>query len=530
MFVEYDIICRKETERRALCALGPCRIERGKGAHMELQDINLYRENDQLEAKAAQLNLPRSLWETYSSFANTSGGLILLGVEERGRQLHVIGVPNPDKLLEDFWNAVNNPKKVSSNILSERNVRILFLDDKAVIGITVPRADRHIRPVFIDNNPLTGTYRRNHSGDYRCSYETIRSMMRDAADESQDLRVVERLTISDLDHDTVRRYRNRYNQFNEDHVWSSLPDDEFLIRIGAACQVESDIVRPTVAGLLMFGEDWRIMPEMPQYFLDYREQGDPTLRWEDRITSQTGDWSGNVYDFYFRIYQKLAQALKVPFKLEGISRIDDTPAHKALREALVNCLTNADYHGRRGLVALRTPDRIELANPGGFRVDMKAALSGGVSDPRNATMAKIFSFVEIGERAGSGLPKILAGWKACGLPEPTITESFDPDQTIMSLPLVETENRPKKPAEKTGRKNRPKKSAGKTGKITEAKEQQIVTLLIEMGPLRRGKILEELGLGATRTKELLSGMVSKGLIVPEGSGRARVYRLPDDKS
>lgn len=304
---------------------------------MDLRAIESFREGDRLEAKAAQCNLPRSLWETYSSFANTSGGLIVLGVEERGRQLHVVGVLNPDKLLEDLWNAVNNPKKVSSNILSERDVEIVRLEGKAVVSIAVPRADRHVRPVFIENNPLTGTYRRNHSGDYRCSYEAVRSMMR---------------------------------------------------------------------------------------------------------------------DFYFRIYQKLAQALKVPFRLEGISRIDDTPAHKALREALANCLTNADYHGRRGLVALRMPDRIELANPGGFRVDMEAALSGGVSDPRNATMAKIFSFVEIGERAGSGLPKIFDGWKACGLPEPTITESFDPDRTVMVLPLVEeAENRPQKLAAKTGGKN-----------------------------------------------------------------------------
>ena len=420
---------------------------------MDMRKLDSYRETNRLEAKAAGFNLPRSLWETYSSFANTVGGVILLGVEERGKNLQAVGVSNPEKLLDDFWNAVNNPQKVSSNILSEEDVVVSDWGGKTIISITVPRANRHLRPVFIDNNPLTGTFRRNHGGDYRCSYETIRAMMRDAAEESQDTCLVECVSLSELDYDTVRRYRNRYNQFNEDHVWSSLPDDEFLRRIGAARRMDDGTVRLTVAGLLMFGQDWRITAEFPQYFLDYREQGDPTLRWEDRVTSQTGDWSGNVYDFYFRIYQKLTPALKVPFKMEGMSRIDDTPAHKALREALVNCLTNADYHGRRGLVVLRTPERIELANPGGFRVDVDAAISGGVSDPRNATMLKIFSFVEIGERAGSGLPKVFNGWKACDLPEPVITESFDPDRTTLVLPLQD-ENRPQKPAAKTGRKNR----------------------------------------------------------------------------
>ena len=121
---------------------------------------------------------------------------------------------------------------------------------------------------------------------------------------------------------------------------------------------------------------------------------------------------------------------------------------------------NADYCGRRGLVVLKTPERIELANPGGFRVDMDKALAGGVSDPRNATMAKMFSLVEIGERAGSGLPKIVDGWRACGLPQPVIAESFDPDRTVLVLPL---ENRRQKPAAKTGGKNRQNNARERAG-------------------------------------------------------------------
>lgn len=174
---------------------------------------------------------------------------------------------------------------------------------------------------------------------------------------------------------------------------------------------------------------------------------------------------------------------------------------------------NADYCGRRGLVVLKTPERIELANPGGFRVDMDKALAGGVSDPRNATMAKMFSLVEIGERAGSGLPKIVDGWRACGLPQPVIAESFDPDRTVLVLPL---ENRRQKPAAKTSR-------------ITREKEQAVVELLLSEGSARTGEVAASLGLGLSRTREVLSGMVAKGLVVSEGTGRARAYRLSDDE-
>ena len=95
----------------------------------------------------------------------------------------------------------------------------------------------------------------------------------------------------------------------------------------------------------MFGNEYDIVREFNAYFLDYQEQYDADTRWTDRIISSSGDWSGNVYDFYFRVYNKLIQDIKVPFKMDGGTRIDDTPVHQALREALANCLVNADYYG-----------------------------------------------------------------------------------------------------------------------------------------------------------------------------------------
>jgi len=87
-----------------------------------------------------------------------------------------------------------------------------------------------------------------------------------------------------------------------------------LYKIGAIKRSDEDNKEyPTIAGLLTFGEESAIMEEFPEYFLDYREKYDETNRWTDRITSNTGNWSGNIFDFYYRIINKLTADLKVPF-------------------------------------------------------------------------------------------------------------------------------------------------------------------------------------------------------------------------
>ena len=84
-------------------------------------NLEKYRENNRIEAKKALGGLPRSIWETYSAFANTHGGIILLGVEEwADKSLHTVDLPDPDRLIKEFWDIVNNPNKTSVNVLSSK--------------------------------------------------------------------------------------------------------------------------------------------------------------------------------------------------------------------------------------------------------------------------------------------------------------------------------------------------------------------------------------------------------------------------
>ena len=132
---------------------------------IDFSRIEQYRENNRIEAKKALGGLPKSIWETYSAFANTYGGIILLGVEESAdKSFHVIDLPDPEKLIKEFWDAINNPNKVSVNILSSRDVFVQVVEGNHIVVINVPRAERFYKPVYVEGNPLS-TYRRNGEGD-----------------------------------------------------------------------------------------------------------------------------------------------------------------------------------------------------------------------------------------------------------------------------------------------------------------------------------------------------------------------------
>lgn len=160
------------------------------------------------------------------------------------------------------------------------------------------------------------------------------------------------------------------------------------------------------------------------------------------------------------VYNKIIKDIKIPFKTKGGDRIDDTPVHEALREALANCLINTDFYGVRGVVIRKEPDKIVLENPGYIRTGKTQMRKGGESDPRNKALMKMFNMINIGERAGSGVPNIFNVWEDEGWVEPVIEERFDPDRTVLTLEF-KNKTRIKKATEKSAEKKRQKKATEK---------------------------------------------------------------------
>jgi predicted HTH transcriptional regulator len=307
--------------------------------------------------------------------------------------------------------------------------------------------------------------------------------------------------------------------------------------IGAAALCEADRrFHPTLAGLLMFGREYDIVRECPHYFLDYQEKMSPDTRWTHRMVSTSGDWSGNLYDFFFRVNARLSADFPVPFVTEGISRIDDTPLHLAAREVLLNVCAHADHYGRQGIVIIKSPHLITMANPGDIRVGLRVALTGGVSDPRNETIMKMFTLVEIGERAGSGIPDFANIWEKYMGALPQFKVTYNPARTCLSMPCFVGDNIINDDTDSTGNGTDSIKS-GTDDILNKSKYQdlgkrqcEILRLMKDSPKITQDKLVKELNISRRTLSRDISFLISKGFLKREGGDFGGSWIVLDKKS
>lgn len=489
-------------------------------------DLELLRESIDLECKLAvgrdgQGALPEDFWPTYSAFANTNGGMVLLGVREKKGQFQLEGIANPAKVRKELFDNLNNRKQVSINLLSDSSVREVELDGRTLLLVEVPRASRKQRPVFLTPNPFGHTYRRLNDGDRLVSDEEVKRMLAEQVEDSRDDCILKGYHLDDLCVETLRAYRQVFANRDPAHPWNVLDDQEFLRQIGGwRRDRETDTAGLTLAGLLMFGWMSTIQEALPNYMLDYQERPEARteLRWVDRVTLD-GKWSGNLFDFYRKVYLKLTADLKVPFKLEKGERQDETPVHVALREALANVLVHADYSDRASVLVVKRPDMFGFRNPGLMRVPPEVAIRGGEHDCRNRTLHKMFRFVGVGEQAGSGIPKIYSGWKDQHWRAPALYERNTPyNQTLLELRMLDL-----LPEEVLAGL---RLQFGPNFDQLSHNERLTLAAAASERTVSHARIMEMTGLHSVEASRLLQALVRIGFLESHNPGRGAVYCLP----
>ena len=114
-------------------------------------------------------------------------------------------------------------------------------------------------------------------------------------------------------------------------------------------------------------------------------------------------------------------------------REDDTPVHKAIREALTNSIIHADMLTTGVLRIEKRTDGFFFSNPGILRLSLSSIYEGMHTKARNPRIQQMFPMIGYGENIGSGFPSILKAWKEERWAEPELTERQDLNEVHLML-------------------------------------------------------------------------------------------------
>lgn len=494
---------------------------------VEILNLLKFGERINLECKKAESKLPASVWETYSSFANTDGGVILFGVEEHMKETDAekrfsfVSIHNPEQRLKDFWNTVNS-EKVSTNILVDANAGICKVMGSTIMWIQVPQADYRQKPVYINGNPMKGSFKRNHEGDYHCTEEEVKAMLRDANESGNDGSLLKGYTMDDIDLNSLRSYRIEFEHRNPEHIWNGEDDKTFLKNMGGYV-VDRTTQKGwlTTAGLLMFGKGVSIRERFDNIRMDYIDESNlvPGSRWSDRLTYD-GMWENNLYNFVRQITPRLSAGIKRPFKLEGMIRIDDTPIHKAIREAVVNMMIHSDYLITGVLKILKTDRGFVFSNPGNLKLPVQMIYEGGHSVARNPRIQTMFRMIGLGDNVGSGFPTILNVWGAEQWRKPDLSQNEELHQVELKLWMISL-----MPPECTEYLYQ---LFGVAYKHLDKDSQIILGTAYLEGRVTNARMQSILELHSVEIGHILSGLVDKNMLIVDKKGRWTSYKINTD--
>ena len=227
-------------------------------------DLYTLRESQTIELKEASDNLPVNMYETYSSFANTRGGTLYLGIREKKPRNVITGVSNEPMLKKSFFSAINNKCKASVALVDDSQWQTIRVEGKTVVAITVREAPISLKPVYLNGNPAL-CYLRKDDGDFPASPFERRAMELDAVPQKFGMRPNSvGCEFGDLNRETLSKYRSIFNARNPDNLLIGDSDEEFFFHIGALRKNGDGKIVPTNAAILLFGDYLRIKEVFPE--------------------------------------------------------------------------------------------------------------------------------------------------------------------------------------------------------------------------------------------------------------------------
>ncbi len=445
-------------------------------------------ESKTLEFKAALSSKSESYLKTVVAFANTDGGRLIFGIDDKSRQ--VVGVEKDDvfKIMDAIANAVSDscaPKIVP-------DISFETIEDKTVVLVDI--AAGFNRPYMLKSGGLDkGVYVRVGATSRPADAEQIREMMLDGSNQSWDEQVCRSYALTDR---AVKKLCSDINRYRTEKDGQNAPKTtkETLIGWGVLKQDKTEVLPTNAFALLTdnpFGQA-KIQcavfkGESKSVFLDRKE------------------YEGSLCRLLEDAYQYVLRNIRMGAVIEGLIRQDKfelPPA--AIREMICNAICHRSYMDEGMIQVSVFDDRLEVSSPGALcrGLTLKDALKGR-SKPRNKVIAEVFSRMGIIEKWGTGLQRIVDLAKQEGLKEPV----FENNDSFFRVILYRGKEEAAQTTDQT---------IQTTDQTVQTTEQKIMNAIAEKPTITRKELAEKTGLSESGIKWQLDKLKKEQKILRAG--------------
>jgi ATP-dependent DNA helicase RecG len=477
-------------------------------------------EFEDVEVKRASGGVPQSLAETMSAFANTRGGIIILGLDERAG-FAAVGVSDPAAVRDEVAGVARS--KLTPALAP--SIEIVPFEGAALVVVEIGALPLSQRPCYVTTRGVyNGAFIRVGDGDQRLTPYEIDRLRENAGQPRWDEELVSQATTQDLDQGAVLRLIAAARR-NSPQAFAGLTEQESLVRLGVLVPDEDALI-PSLAGLLSVGAyPQQFFPQLMVSLAVYPnddpgEPGPGGIRFLDSAAV-----GGNVPTMVNDAVQAVLRNLRRASRIVGVGREDLWEiGPDVIREAIVNALMHRDYSPQSRGTQIQIelfPDRLTVTSPGGLfgNVRLETLGESRTSTSRNARLAALlqeagdpFTGRPVAENRGSGIRLMISQVRRDTGVVPLFSANLDFFRvTIPRTSPVTSEFR--------------EWAAQLSGGLKLSQAQISALALAKAGYHVDAALMRRLGLNAAGARRELGQLVDLGFLLPRKARDDGSYRL-----
>lgn len=442
------------------------------------------------------------------AFANTSGGKIIIGVDDTTHE--VVGVDKDEvfKIMDNITNTISD--MCYPQIFP--NIGVDTIEERCVIVIEIyPGANR---PYYIKTlGKEEGTYIRV-SGTSRPADEAIlKDLELQGSNHSFDemICVEQKFDSNQADElcAAIKRYMLESTRTQSEKNKVKDVTVQNLINWGVIKNLDGTLV-PTNAFVLLTNNTFPFAKIQCALF-----KGTERVVFIDKK-----DFEGPLYEQIEEAYAFVLKHINLGAEINGLIRTDEYELPTdAIREAIVNATTHRNFLDRACVQVAVYDDRVAITSPGmlygGLTIEQ---IKEGGSKIRNRCIAEVFSRMRIIESWGTGIKRMFSSCKEYGIREPELLEIGDSFRVNLYRPSY-SEKQQSSP--KSSLKSSPKSSP----KNLNATQQKIIDMILENPKVTQTAMASEIGITTRAVKKSIKELTEEGIIERIGPSKGGYWEI-----